>query len=103
MPALRQQVGVRGDAPDCSREVGINNQLLLEEAQRHYLSHRVCCRQWAHTFCRECQRVPYHSGFNCALYEVYLAADKCTNISNGLCALIYKLILSPCNFQERFR
>jgi len=74
----------KGDAPDFSRELGINNQLLSEEAQRHYLSHRVCCRQCAHTFCRGCKRVPYHSGFNCAMFEVYLNADKCRFCATAL-------------------
>ena len=59
VPVLRQQVGVRGerhekgDGPAFSHELGIDNQLLWEEAQRHYLSHHVCCRQ---VLFRECQR-----------------------------------------------
>jgi len=78
------EAGGVDDAPDFSREVGVNNQLLSEEAQRHYLSHRVCCRQCAHTFCRGCKREPYHSGFNCAMYEVYLNADKCRFCATAL-------------------
>eukprot|EP01083_Nonionella_stella_P095741 268877_1 len=65
------------DAPDFSRQIGMNNKLLSEEGQRHYLSHRVCCRQCNKNFCRACNTQPYHAGFNCRMYEVYLAADKC--------------------------
>jgi len=76
--------GDNDNSPDFSREVGINNKLLSEEAQTHYLSHRVCCRQCNKNFCRKCNVSPYHSGFNCALYEVYVDADKCRFCSTAL-------------------
>ena len=65
------------DAPDFSRVTGISNKLLDEDAQRHYLSHRVCCRQCGTNFCRSCMTTPYHSGFNCQIYELYKNAEKC--------------------------
>ena len=76
--------GDNDNSPDFSREIGINNKLLSEGAQTHYLAHRVCCRQCNKNFCRKCNAIPYHSGFNCNLYKVYLDADKCRFCSTAL-------------------
>jgi len=72
------------DSPDFNQEIGINNKLLSDEAQIHYLSHRVCCRKCNKNFCRSCNLIPYHSGFNCQLYQIYLKADKCRFCSVAL-------------------
>jgi len=72
------------DAPDFNREIGVNNKLLSDEAQKHYLLHRVCCRRCNKNFCRSCGVIPYHSGFNCTLYQTYLVADKCRFCSAAL-------------------
>ena len=72
------------DSPDFNQEIGLNNKLLSDEAQRHYLSHRVCCRKCNKNFCRSCNVIPYHSGFNCKLYQMYLNADKCRFCSVAL-------------------
>lgn len=60
-------------------EKGIDNRPLSESAQTHYLANRFRCRndRCDTTFCKSCQVMPYHAGFDCAGYVGYLAAPKC--------------------------
>jgi E3 ubiquitin-protein ligase MYCBP2 len=75
---------VQFDSPDFSRELGVNNKLLGNDSQMHYLQHRVCCRSCNKSFCRSCSIMPYHSGFDCDLYQTYLHAKKCRFCATAL-------------------
>eukprot|EP00808_Paulinella_micropora_P024067 g519.t1 len=80
-----------------SREAndGLDNRPLSADAQRHYLANRFRCRMPGCdiSFCRLCQSVPYHSGFDCDSYRQYRESRKCKfclsieDLSNDACEL----------------
>lgn len=75
---------IKFDSPDFSRELGIDGKILSNDSQMHYLSHRVCCRTCNKNFCRSCCIIPYHSGFSCDLFQLYLKAKKCRFCATAL-------------------
>lgn len=76
--------GSQEDAPDFTSIVGIDNRPLDQKAQRHYLSHRVVCRECGINFCRSCREAGYHSGFTCVDHAMYKNARHCRYCSIAL-------------------
>ena len=74
------------NAPDFSRELGLDDRPLDAAAQQHYLHHRIRCRNpsCATSFCRSCTVMPYHVGFNCETYQQYLVAPHCRFCTRAL-------------------
>jgi hypothetical protein len=60
-----------------TNDFGLDMRPLSEKAQRHFLANRFKCRGCDTSFCRLCQAVPYHIGFNCEEYVEYKNAPKC--------------------------
>jgi hypothetical protein len=58
-------------------EPGLDKRPMSIEAQKHYLSNRIRCRNCDETFCRSCSVSPYHTGFDCKEYQAYLTAPHC--------------------------
>jgi hypothetical protein len=57
--------------------VGIDNQPLTEDAKKHFLANRLMCAPCGLNFCRSCRQQPYHLGFDCKEYNLFLQAPKC--------------------------
>lgn len=62
-----------------TKELGLDNRPLTPSAEAHFLNNRFRCPdiKCNITFCRLCQRKPYHIGFTCREYVEYLNAPKC--------------------------
>jgi hypothetical protein len=88
MPAPGEATTIPKDvnAPDFSRELGLDDRPLDAAAQLHYLHHRIRCRNptCATSFCRSCKVMPYHVGFNCDSYQQYLVAPHCRFCTRAL-------------------
>mmetsp|Transcript_12763 Transcript_12763/g.50966 ORF Transcript_12763/g.50966 Transcript_12763/m.50966 type:complete len:819 (+) Transcript_12763:60-2516(+) len=57
--------------------VGVDGRELSEEAKLHREEFRFRCRSCATEFCSDCGAVPYHLGFTCAAYQLYLQSRHC--------------------------
>eukprot|EP00475_Leptophrys_vorax_P034482 TRINITY_DN5569_c0_g1_i1.p1 TRINITY_DN5569_c0_g1~~TRINITY_DN5569_c0_g1_i1.p1 ORF type:complete len:1052 (+),score=271.57 TRINITY_DN5569_c0_g1_i1:49-3204(+) len=62
-----------------TKEVGIDKRPMNDEAQKHFLANRIRCRNdpCETIFCKTCKVVPYHTGFTCQEYTVFLNAPHC--------------------------
>lgn len=72
------------DAPNFSKELGVDNRTLDPSAQLHYLHNRLRCPECSTNFCRSCAEIPYHSGFTCPDYIDYKTAKHCRFCSTAL-------------------
>lgn len=71
--------GDQEETPNVSKLIGINRKPLSSQALQHFMQNRCRCRNFkcSANFCRKCDEIPYHSGFDCELYQVYKNADHC--------------------------
>jgi len=58
-------------------QVGLTGKTISAQAQAHCRACRFRCRQCDTVFCSECNAEPYHLGFTCEGYRVYLDSRKC--------------------------
>lgn len=55
-----------------------------EVEKTHYESNRFRCPDCSTNFCRECDMVPYHTGFTCLGYQLAESQRKCRFCDDGL-------------------
>lgn len=67
-----------------TRELGLDRRALTADAQRHFVTRRLLCRDCKTSFCRDCREVPYHSGFNCEDFRVFRDSPSCRFCGVGL-------------------
>ena len=58
-----------------TKELGLNGKAVSSWAQVHFLRYRFRCREanCGINFCSECKVVPYHLGYTCEEYALYIA------------------------------
>jgi hypothetical protein len=59
------------------KECDDDGKLLNENTYRHFLQHRIRCRECHTNFCSNCKTTPYHKGFDCDEWVNYKGARKC--------------------------
>lgn len=62
---------------DSTVELGISGQPLTRDAYVHRAKHRFRCSRCSIEFCSGCSTTPYHLGYTCQQYKLYLTAAKC--------------------------
>lgn len=50
---------------------------LTPEEYKHFLKYRIRCHSCQTNFCAQCKTIPYHKGFTCKKWEIYLKSRHC--------------------------